>query len=158
MTEKVILLYNLFCHEIFQRLVYFLCKNCNPPPHPKTPPPHPAPTPLKKVTSSFPGTPLKLRSSQAAPFWKFGRRFNPTSRKWQVHNMCKYVGCMLIIKDLLKIVVGQTSPNLTYTIKYNYNDTLQDLAFSEHQLGVIFANSVLKPKILKIYWPKITKL
>ena len=72
--------------------------------------------------------------------------------------MCKYVGCMLIIKDLLKIVVGQTNPNLTYTIKYNYNDTLQDLAFSEHQLGVIFANSVLKPKILKIYWPKITKL
>ena len=72
--------------------------------------------------------------------------------------MCKYVGCMLIIKGLLKIVVGQTSPNLTYTIKYNYIDTLQDLAFSEHHLGVIFPNSVLKPKILKIYWPKITKL
>ena len=58
----------------------------------------------------------------------------------------------------MKNVMGQTSPFLTYNIKYNYIDTLQDLAFSEHQLGVIFATSVLKPKIFKIYWPKITKL
>ena len=36
-------------------------------------------TPLKKVTPSFPATSLsKLRSCQAPPFWKFGRRFNPS--------------------------------------------------------------------------------
>ena len=64
--------------------------------------------------------------------------------------MCKYLRCVLIIKDLLKIVVSQASPILKYTIKYNYIDTLQDLAF--------FATSVLQPKIFKIYWPKITKL
>ena len=36
MTEKCIFVYKLFCHYIFQILVYFLCKNCN--------------SPLKKVT------------------------------------------------------------------------------------------------------------
>ena len=32
MTEKSIFVYKLFCHEIFQILVYFLCETCNPPP------------------------------------------------------------------------------------------------------------------------------
>ena len=41
------------------------------------------PPPLKKVTSSFPATPLwKLRSCQTPPpFWKFGWRLNPLCRK-----------------------------------------------------------------------------
>ena len=35
-------------------------------------------TPLEKVSPSFPATALsKLRSCQAPPFWKFGRRLNP---------------------------------------------------------------------------------
>ena len=49
---------------MFQILVYLFCENCNPP--------------LKKVTPSFPATPYsKLRSCQAPPLWKFGRRFKP---------------------------------------------------------------------------------
>ena len=36
-----------FCHYVFQILLYFLCKNCTPVPHP-TPPRTLPPTPLKK--------------------------------------------------------------------------------------------------------------
>ena len=51
-------------------------------------------TPLEKVSPSFPATALsKLRSCQAPPFWKFGRRLNPPpplppSAEWEeVHTM-----------------------------------------------------------------------
>ena len=53
MTEKNIVVYKLFCHQIFQILIYLFFKIA---------------TPLKKVTSSFPATPLsKLRTCQAPP-------------------------------------------------------------------------------------------
>ena len=65
-----------FCHWIFQILVYFLHKNCNPPPF------------RKKITRSFSPTPLwKLRSCHASTFWKFGRRSNHPCRKGKVHTM-----------------------------------------------------------------------
>ena len=72
MTEKNIFVYKLFCHEIFQILVHFFCKNCKP---------------LKKITPLFSSNPLsKLKSCQAPPFWKFGRRFNPPQQKgWGAH-------------------------------------------------------------------------
>ena len=63
MTEK-----NIFASKLFLSYIsdfnLFLCENCSPR--------------LKKVTPSFPATPLyRLRCCQAPPFWKFGWRLNP---------------------------------------------------------------------------------
>ena len=55
MAEQSILVYKLFCHSIFQILLYFLSENYNP---------------LKKVTHSSPAIPSKKRSCQALPFLK----------------------------------------------------------------------------------------
>ena len=52
MTGKIFLFINFFCYDIFQFLVYFLCKNCNP---------------LKNITSSFPPTPLKIKVLPSPP-------------------------------------------------------------------------------------------
>ena len=57
--RKAFLFTNFFCHEVFQILVYFLSKNCNPP-WKKSPP-----TPL-----------LKTEVLLSPPFWNFGRTFN----------------------------------------------------------------------------------
>ena len=81
MTEKKIFVYKHFVHQIFQisfHFVFFFFFFVK------------LKSPLeKKVTPSFPATPLsKLKSSQVSPFWKFGRKFNPSSRKeGGVHTM-----------------------------------------------------------------------
>ena len=64
MTEKTILFINVFRHQIFQILVYCLCKNCNPP--------------LKKSTRFSQQNPRENGgpSCQVPPFLRFGRRFN----------------------------------------------------------------------------------
>ena len=55
MTEKNIFVYNFLCGYIFQILVYFLCKNCNPSPSKRSAPPPSHQPPLKiKVKSSIP--------------------------------------------------------------------------------------------------------
>ena len=57
MTEKNIIAYKLFCHKIFQILVYFFGENCNPPP-------------LKKVTPLFPSKPpLKVEVLSSSPLF-----------------------------------------------------------------------------------------
>ena len=63
MTEKNIIAYKLFCHKIFQILIYFFGENCNPPEKS-----HP---PLSQQTPSKSWGPIK------PPFWKFGWRLNP---------------------------------------------------------------------------------
>ena len=60
---------------MFQILLYFFCKNCNPP----------SPSP------PFPPSPLpKLRLCQAHPlhFWTFSRRVNPPSQKSTIYGKC----------------------------------------------------------------------
>ena len=52
---------------MFQILVYFLLKNCNPPPSKES-----APLFLTNLPH------LKIKVVSSPPFWKFCRRFNPT--------------------------------------------------------------------------------
>ena len=56
MTEKNIFVYKLSCCKIFHILVYFLCKNCNPP---------------KKSHPLFPSNPpLKIEILSSPPFFE----------------------------------------------------------------------------------------
>ena len=75
MAEKNIFVYKLFLLLNISDfgLFFFFCKNCNIP---------------EKSYPFFSSNPSKLRSCPSPPFWKFGRRFNPPSRKWGGGGRC----------------------------------------------------------------------
>ena len=76
MTEKNIFVYKLFCHWIFQILIYFYVKIA---------------TPLKKVTPFLRNPPLKVEVLSSHPFLKIWLEVQPPppthSIKGRVHTM-----------------------------------------------------------------------
>ena len=118
MTEKNIVVYKLFCHQIFQILIYLFFKIA---------------TPLKKVTSSVPATPLsKLRTCQAPPL--FENLVGGTNEGMKVaallHNylIVKYRVFGISVMDIL-------SENFFFNSRKTYDSILfkLDLSNSENQ-------------------------
>ena len=87
--------------------MHFFSKKCN--------------LPWKKLLPSFPVTPpSKLRSRQAPPFWKFGRRFTPPQRKRGVaHYVISHLtlSCLMLKNDQTYFKNwGEVSPQDFYSM------------------------------------------
>ena len=75
MTEKNIFVYNFFLSLNISDFSGVFCKIA---------------TPWKRLAPLFQQPPLKVEVLSNPPFWKFGRRFNPPSRKAGVHTMIMF--------------------------------------------------------------------
>ena len=117
MIDKNIFVYKLFCHQIFQIWFYFFVKIATP---------H-----WKKLSPSFPATPLsKLRSCQAPLFENLvgGSTLLP-SRKDGGCTLCYTVS----IVNFKHVIVGQ---DVKYSLRFNFLTLIKAHSNRCHTLAI----------------------